>query len=585
MKLLDVKGGESTGPPAGPVCGNNIQEGTETCDGTDLAGEDCISQGFTSGTLDCLGDCSGFDTSGCSMAACTPNDCAGLGYECGSGYVNGTCAGTLDCGTCGVGTCVGGTCVVAGNVYYVDGANSSCSDANTGTESLPWCTIQKAANTLIAGETVYIKTANYNERVTVANSGTAGNYISFKAYPGHNPHIIGDGTCNWNGVFNIASKDYIKLEDLELSRQDCYLSGAGYIIYIATGTYIELTNLDVHNAGYDSEHIQVLGASRYVKINNNTVYNGQCISGIDVYTKPGGAGSESGRPQNIEIAYNNVYDINPTYSACGSGPGISVERVDYATIYSNTITNSRIGIDAGCGKNDTIYNNIITNCQTGIAISGNEDSEIFDNIISGASDEGFLSYDHEDHPSEVHARNKWYRNIVYNSYIPFQEYHKPSQGPAAESIDHEVYNNLFYNNDKPVRFLDTQRFKFYYNTIYTNAGADGLEVADTSIDAIIKNNIISISGASYDPINIDASSSPGADIDYNLYEDRAGTASGPGANSIVADPEFITAGSDFHLQATSPARDSGVDVGITNDLDENSRPQGVDYDMGAYEYF
>ena len=39
--------------------------------------------------------------------------------------------------------------------YYV---SKSGSDSNPGTEAQPWETIQKAAKTLLAGDTVYIKT-------------------------------------------------------------------------------------------------------------------------------------------------------------------------------------------------------------------------------------------------------------------------------------------------------------------------------------------------------------------------------------------------------------------------------------------
>ena len=39
-----------------------------------------------------------------------------------------------------------------GATYYVA---TSGSNANPGTEAQPWCTIQKAAATLIAGDTVY----------------------------------------------------------------------------------------------------------------------------------------------------------------------------------------------------------------------------------------------------------------------------------------------------------------------------------------------------------------------------------------------------------------------------------------------
>lgn len=35
------------------VCGNNIREGTEQCDGTDLGGQTCVSRGYAGGTLSC----------------------------------------------------------------------------------------------------------------------------------------------------------------------------------------------------------------------------------------------------------------------------------------------------------------------------------------------------------------------------------------------------------------------------------------------------------------------------------------------------------------------------------------------------
>ena len=68
-----------------------------------------------------------------------------------------------------------------GNEYYVAPGGS---DSNPGTEAQPWQTIQKAADTLVAGDTVYIKAGTYQERVIVRNSGNAGNYITYAAYPG-----------------------------------------------------------------------------------------------------------------------------------------------------------------------------------------------------------------------------------------------------------------------------------------------------------------------------------------------------------------------------------------------------------------
>ncbi|MCK5122968.1 MAG: dockerin type I repeat-containing protein [Candidatus Pacebacteria bacterium] len=48
-----------------PICGNNIQETGEQCDGSDLGGASCVSQGFSSGTLLCASSCV-FDTSSCT---------------------------------------------------------------------------------------------------------------------------------------------------------------------------------------------------------------------------------------------------------------------------------------------------------------------------------------------------------------------------------------------------------------------------------------------------------------------------------------------------------------------------------------
>ena len=47
-----------------PVCGNMVKEAGEECDGADLGGETCASQGFTRGTLTCTDSCT-FDTSDC----------------------------------------------------------------------------------------------------------------------------------------------------------------------------------------------------------------------------------------------------------------------------------------------------------------------------------------------------------------------------------------------------------------------------------------------------------------------------------------------------------------------------------------
>jgi len=73
------------------LCGNNITEGTEVCDGTSMNGETCQSQGFHGGTLACNNECGGFVTSGCYTDSCSDTDGGGNVWIQGtvSGYHNG----------------------------------------------------------------------------------------------------------------------------------------------------------------------------------------------------------------------------------------------------------------------------------------------------------------------------------------------------------------------------------------------------------------------------------------------------------------------------------------------------------------
>ncbi len=64
--VVDFGGG------GGPVCGNGVIEPPEVCDGANLGGETCESQGFPNGgTLACAANCLSFDTSGCNAGGPT----------------------------------------------------------------------------------------------------------------------------------------------------------------------------------------------------------------------------------------------------------------------------------------------------------------------------------------------------------------------------------------------------------------------------------------------------------------------------------------------------------------------------------
>ena len=101
--------------PCTSSCGDNLTECAEVCDGTDLAAQTCVLQGFDGGTLGCNVDCTGFNVSGCfgcgdgtcdaTEDSCScPSDC---GVPCGDGVLNcgefcdGTQLNGSDCNSLG----------------------------------------------------------------------------------------------------------------------------------------------------------------------------------------------------------------------------------------------------------------------------------------------------------------------------------------------------------------------------------------------------------------------------------------------------------------------------------------------------
>jgi len=173
--------------------------------------------------------------------------------------------------------------------YYV---SPSGADTNAGTSTAaPFKTIQKAANIVNPGDTVYVMNGTYTNAcatcdvVSVTRSGSLNAWITFTAYPGHTTKIRFNG---WNGFKFSGSASYIEVSGLEI---------------------------EGNNSSVTLEEAKSQPTS-----SSDPRFNGGGI-GID------GRKSGASKPHYFRFINNKVYN-------CGGG-GIGCIHTDYVTVSNN----------------------------------------------------------------------------------------------------------------------------------------------------------------------------------------------------------------------------------------------------------
>lgn len=415
-------------------------------------------------------------------------------------------------------------------IFYVAPTGN---DDNPGTLEQPWRTIQKAANTLTAGQTVYIRSGTYHEQVIPQNSGNAGAFITYAAYPGDTVTIDG-ATVNvpeWAGLFHIASVSYIRVSGLRVVNAGSNPHNAGMLS--DGSSYITIENNFVSST--NDSGIGVWN-SNHVTVKNNEVTN-SCLAGFNETITVGGTDT-------FEISHNRVHDSDKE--------GIDVkDGSSNGKVFGNEVYNTAaVGLYVDAWDKHT-YN-----------------IDVYQNIVHDVLDDGFAL------ASEMGGlleNIRVYNNLSYNNrYI----------GIA-----------ITRNGDSAVHPM--QGISIVNNTVSGNGINDwggGITVdSNEAVNVLVSNNIVS-GNLSFQIVVAPGVPSAQVIIDHNLIDGfRAYEGETRGTNYLEVDPLFVDSNAaNYRLQSNSPAINAGDDAsfpdGFTTDLDGKPRVAGGRIDMGAYEF-
>jgi hypothetical protein len=479
----------------------------------------------------------------------------------------------------------------SGTTYYVA---TNGNDSNKGSIRSPWQTIQHAADTAVAGDTVLVRAGVYNEHVGFHVSGNqADGSITFANYPGETATLDGTGLDIPNGqygLFTLKDVSDVIVTGFELRN---YKTGSLRqvpigIFIVGAGSGVQIVNNRIHDiwttakttpqqCGSDAFGLTVYGKKAPAAI------EGLAISGNEIYRLKTGCSetlSLDGNVKNFAVVSNIVHDDDNI----GIG-AIGFERVSPDPRYDQ----ARDGeIRGNIVYNITSYGNPDYGKQyasDGIYVDGGRNITIEQNLVHD-DDLGIeLASEHRDHvTSKVTARN----NVIYSGNsagISIGGY-----GAKRGGTEHcAIVNNSLWNNDTK------------------NTGSGEIQIQFNATHNMFVNNIAYAGPESLLVNDFTVSTPDPAALDYNLYYAKstkakftwqkaryAGLAdyqngSDEDANSLFADPQFLGLGKtpDLDISNNSPAIAAGdaLDPGIVGNDDflGDSRVTDGTIDIGAFE--
>lgn len=414
-------------------------------------------------------------------------------------------------------------------VFYVDKNNPAASDANPGTAAEPWLTIQHAANTCQAGDSVVIRAGNYFENIVTQQSGNeTDGYIVFAAYPGED--VVIDGTGNAEETGWRMQHSFIKLYGLEI------YNWATTGIWIINASNFEIIGCEVHEMPFG---IGISGSSHDFIIRDTEVHHFD-LYGIDA------------SPMDEAYCYNGTF-VNCT-SHTGRDPDQNVD-----------------GFALGHGQQ---HNFVFDHC-TAYGVYDGFDISAASTLLTGCKSYNCFNGCYKLWQDQIELVNC----IGYDAFTIVElDYN----GTTTETI---LRNCTFYDSEVFTIWVENVDKSFQMHNCIISGGENiGLCFEQPYFSNYTGDNNL-FQNIGWRAIAVGYST----EITINDIETGAWTAlSGQDGNSVTASAAgdvFINPSSnDLHLKPGSPAvNNASAAFSPIVDFDGNPRPFGGLPDIGAYE--